>query len=126
MLVVVLLLLAGTAHAQTTKHVWVTPGSIGGDTLSCKSALVSVSLIVPDSGFVPYDTSTGWPMSLVSKVYTVDSTYGTITMDLIPNNYIRPDTSRYQFDCSINGKPLWSVRVRITADGELMTLDRAD
>lgn len=127
--IAIALLMAGAASAQTTSHIYTRIGPAAGDTTSCKDAKIIVTLMTPDSGFTPFDTSTSAPIpGYPIPPFPVDSSKCIIRMDLVPNTYIRPFGSWYRFTCRQRGQDLWTVDVSIpdTTIAELHALDRAE
>lgn len=115
----------GSPSAANLKRVYVDLDVLDGDTLSCRGATIEVSLVTPDSSFVPFDTSSGAALGDPNgKVFTVTGARCRVIMDLIPNDYIRPFGSQWRFVCKNRGKVLWQKTVALegTSTEDLLDL----
>jgi hypothetical protein len=90
---------------------------------SIQGAMVVAELVLPDSTVVPYDTSSGFSLGKnPAPVTTYTNVNGYWSLDLVPNDYIRPAGTRYRISLYSNGRAIYSVT--ITANGTTTALIR--
>lgn len=112
----------GTPGAANLKRVYDYIYDVSGNPV--EGADVIVEVIMPDSTIVPYDTSTSVSVGKKPNPVTAKTdAAGLFTIDLIPNDYIRPAGNRYRISVVYLGKIVYSVAIR--ANGTTTALVRS-